>query len=1061
MKLSAFSIRRPIFTLVTMIFILVLGTVSVLNIPLKLIPDINPPVAVVVTSYEGASPTEVSEKVSKPLESNLSTLPGLKTMTSTSQEGANLTLLEFSWSTSLDDVENDVLQRLDSTTLPEDVDKPRFMKFDPSQFPIIQLTLSSETDPDTLRDLAEELKMELSKVKGVANVNVSGTTVEEVQIELAEEKLKKYKLAQSDVVNAISANNVSMPGDKILTNGKNLSTRIISNLQSIDEIKKLTLSVNPLNGEKVTIADVGTVNLVKEADETITRTNEIPSVLISVLQQSDANTAEVSKNFQSEMDDILKSDKYNNIKADVLFDQGDYIALAIGNISSSLVIGGALAMLVLVLFLRSIKSPIIIGIAIPYSVIVTFVLMYFSDFTLNIMTLGGLALGIGMLVDNSIVVIENIYRHLSMGKNPKKAANDGAKEVGAAIIASTLTTVVVFLPVAFITGIIGDLFKEFALTISFSLIASLYVALSIVPMLASRWLKSPQYNVEEKRKKTKPMISLKNSIKWCLRHRVIVLVITAVLLTFGGLGLTKVGTQFLPSTDEGYFSIDVELENGTAITETEKVVAAIEDELKSIKEVDVYVSYVGSTQENAFRGTVEENRAEVYVKLDDLENRNRSVFKIADELKGDIEKVAAEVNESAEVSLVLQSAQGTAPNTLTFNLRDLDKERLNSSVNKLEKQLETIANITEVQTDVSDRIEEVKIEVDREKALEHGLAPAQIASITNDVTRGAFATQLVTNKGDVQSVYVQYDPSTVENIDRLKNLSIKKPDGSFIKLKEVSTFSVGDSPVKIQRINNQDAVQFTVKYKSTTTLGEITKQVEQAFKDIEISDETEIVYSGEKDLLDSAMDEMITALILAVVFIYLVMAAQFESLKYPFVIMFSVPLIVIGVSIALTLTDTPIGVTAVIGLIVLAGIVVNNAIVIVDYINQRKEEGLSSYEAIITSVMDRARPILMTSLTTILGLIPMALGIGEGTEINQPMGIAVIGGLISSTFLTLFLIPIIYSYFDKQTRKRKLLIKAAREYDYNDIKESNNKDQQSEAIKDLLSIVHQDQNKNK
>ena len=1025
MKISSFSIRRPIFTIVSMIFVLILGTVSLLNIPLKLMPDINPPVAVVVTSYEGASPIEVSEKVSKPLEASLSTLPGLKTITSTSREGSNLILLEFSWSTKLEDIENDVLQRVDGVTLPSDANKPRFMKFDPTQFPIIQLTLSTE-DSEKLQQVAEELERELTKVEGIASINLSGVTKEHIQIQLDEDKLQQYGLSQSEVVNTIAANNISMPGEKVLTEDKHLTTRIISSLHSKEEIGQLTITKNPVTKKNITIADVGVVTTVKQGVDTITRANEKPAVLLSILQQSDANTADVSQAFEEKLDEIMQNDTYETITFDVLIDQGDFIELAIDNIASSLIIGGLLAMVILFLFLRSIKSPIIIGIAIPYSVIVTFVLMYFSNFTLNILTLGGLALGVGMLVDNSIVVIENIYRHLSMGKDPKTAARDGANEVSGAITASTITTVVVFLPVAFLTGIIGDLFMEFALTVTFSLVASLYVALSIVPMIASRWLKQPPYNVEDKRKASKPMTILASWIRWTLLHRWTVLLITAILVIVTAFGLTKVGTQFIPSTDEGYFSIDVELENGTALFETEKVVAALEERLQKVKEVDVYVSFIGSSQRNSFSGASQGNTAEIYVKLKDLDKRERSVFQISDSLKEEFEKAAADMNSSAEVTFEMQSSSGTSPNTLTFNLRDTNQTRLYEGVEKLENELMNVDEINEVATSLDDEVEEITITVDKDKALQHGFVPSQIARITNDVTRGAFATQFVTDQGEVQTVTVQYDQDVVENINRLKQLAIRKTDGTFIQLQDVAAFSTGKSPVKIQRINNQDAVQFTVKYASTTNLGDITKRVEQVMNDLELPQETQLKYSGEKDLLDSTMNQMYVAFGLAIVFIYLVMAAQFESLKYPFVIMFSVPLFIIGVGIALTVTDTPIGVTALIGCIVLAGIVVNNAIVLVDYINQRKAKGMPSYEAIVSSVIDRFRPILMTSLTTILGLVPLALGLGEGTEINQPMAIAVIGGLTSSTFLTLFIIPVIYSFFDSATRKNSRIKKAAR-----------------------------------
>lgn len=1017
MKVSNFSIRRPVFTMVTMFLILILGVVSLLKIPLKLIPEINPPVGVVVTNYQGASPEEVVEKVTKPLEMNLATLPGIKTMTSTSQEGSNLILMQFSWTTDIDDIQDEVIQRLDMAQLPDDAEKPRFLKFDPSQFPIIQLSLSSEKDEDVLRELAEELELELTKVDGVASVNLSGTSVKEVRVELDQDKLKTYKLSQSDIVDLIRANDVSMPGDTILTDGKELTTRIISSIDSLDTLKNLTVFTNPVTKQKVTLDDVSNVEVKKQDDRTITRTNQSPSVLLSVLQQSDANTADVSKAFLKELDELLEREKYEGIKSEILFDQGDYIKMAIGNISNALIVGGLLAMAVLFFFLRNFKSPLIIGIAIPYSVIFTFVLMFFSDFTLNIMTLGGLALGIGMLVDNSIVVIENIYRHLSMGKDAKTAAMDGAKEVGAAITASTLTTVAVFLPVVFISGIIGELFTEFAMTISFSLLASLIVALTVVPMLASRMLKAPKKNLEARRQRSKSMKALERSVRWSLRHRFIVLLITLLLLAGGGYGLTTVGTQFLPATDEGFFSVRVELENGAALTETEKVLSILEDELKEEEDVDVYVSLVGTTQEASFRGTTKANVGELYVKMDDLEKRERSTFEFVDDKKQELEQGAKKANDTAELSFNMQSTTGSAPNTLTFSVRDTSERRLDKSVTKIYEALKELDDVNELSTSRMEKVDEVQLTVDREKARAQGLAPAQIAMIVNDVTRGNMATQMPGEDGDIFGVFVEYDRSITQNLDELKQLQIKKPDGNYVALGDVTKIETGSGPVSIQRINQQDAVEFTLKYKSSTNLGAISKKVDKEIADLGLPEETDVIFSGDRELLESAMDDLTLAFVLAILFIYLVMAAQFESLKYPFVIMFSVPLFVIGVSIALTATNTPVGLTAIIGVIVLAGIVVNNAIVIVDYINQKKQAGSNPHEAIVIAVKDRARPILMTALTTILGLVPLALGIGEGTEINQPMGITVIGGLISSTFLTLYVIPVIYSFIDKDTRR--------------------------------------------
>ncbi|MEH7388449.1 efflux RND transporter permease subunit [Bacillus sp. JJ1521] len=1018
MSISKFSIKRPIFTLVTMFLVIILGFVSLMFIPLKLIPDINPPVGVVVANYFGASPNEVSEKVTKPLEQSLSTLPGLKTMSSTSQEGASFILLQFTWSTSIDEIENDILSRINQTQITDDAETPRFLKFDPSQFPIIQLSLSMEGDEKGLQELANGLVTELNKVQGVANVNLSGVVTEEIIVELDQEKLEEYALTQADIVTILRANSVSLPGNTIESKGRELTTRVISSLHSIEDLEELSITIDPILGEKVVLDDLAEVKIVPELQKTITRANKEPAMLVSVLQESDANTANVSQGFQQELEKKLSQEKYKNVQADILFDQGEYIKIAIGNITSTLLLGGLFAMMVLFFFLKNVKSPLIIGIAIPYSVIVTFVLMYFSDFSLNILTLGGLALGIGMLVDNSIVVIENIYRHLSMGKVSKQAAEEGTKEVGTAIIASTLTTVAVFLPVVFITGLIGELFTEFALTIAFSLFASLIVALTVVPMLASRFLKMPNENLERRRQTSKGMRFLENATRWSLRHRFIVLLITLIMFGVSIFGLFTVGTEFIPKSDEGFFTIKIKLENGTPLKETQKTIAAIEKQLEDEVDIDVYVSLIGSTQEKSFRGGVSSNEAEVYVKMVGFEERERSTFEFVDDTKTRIETTVTELHPEAVVKFNLQSSSGSTPNTLQFHVKDTDKARLDEAVVKIADSLVKLKDVTEVSTDVSKTIEELQITIDKENAFEEGLTPVQIASTVNDVTRGTRALQLTDEENNIFPVIVVYNRVFTNNIVGLRELLLKTNANTLVPLDTIADIEIGEGPLIVHRIDQQPAVQFTVKYVTTTNLGAISKKIDETVAGLGLSDETDIVYSGDKELLESSLDQMLLAFVLALTLIYIVMAAQFESLKYPFVIMFTVPLMVIGVAIGLYFTNTPIGITAIIGIIVLAGIVVNNAIVIVDYINMKKEDGMSPYEAIVTAVKDRTRPVMMTASTTILGLLPLAFGIGEGSEINQPMGITVIGGLLSSTLLTLFIIPIVYTFFDKELRRK-------------------------------------------
>ncbi|MFC4409412.1 efflux RND transporter permease subunit [Chungangia koreensis] len=1015
MRISDFSIKRPVFTIVTMFLVLILGAVSFIKIPVTLIPELNPPVAVVVTSYPGASPEEVSEKVTKPLEASLSTLPGLKRMQSSSQEGANLIFLEFDWSSHIDDVQTDVMQRIDSTMIPDDANKPLFMKFDPSQFPIIQMSLTSGAKGEDVRLIAEELEKELRRIEGVASVNISGSLVEEIQIVLKADKLEERGLTQSDIVQVIQSNNISMPGEPVQTDeGQRLTTRILSTLTSVEEIADLTVTVNPLNGEKVMIKDIAEVKLAEPQSNTETRANREPAVLLSVLQESGTNTASVSKEFKSSLDELLKKDEYKSIHADILFDQGDYVQLAINNIGSSLILGGIFAMLVLFVFLRGVRSPLIIGVAIPYSVIVTFVLMYFADFALNIMTLGALALGIGMLVDNAIVVIENIERHLTLGKSPKQAASEGTKEVGTAITASTLTTIAVFVPVIFISGLIGQIFLEFALTISFSLLASLAVALTVIPMMASRLLRKPKGNLEARRRRSKAYNNFERSIKWSLGHRVLMLVFTVILLIASVFGIIQVGTEFLPPTDEGFVSANVRLENGSSLEATKEVVNSIEDRLELEEDIDVFVSLVGGTQQDQAQGTMRAHMAEIYIKLVPLDERNRSVFEFVDDVQPEIVEM---VGERAEVRFNLQSAAGSQPNSLTFTVTDSDAQRLNKTIDMISAEMEKLPNVLEVTNNVDEKVEEVNITVDRAAANEFGIAPVQLAQLVNNATRGVPATQIITEEDEVYSVFVQYEPELFGSVEQLSKMKIRTPAGQFIELQQVADVSVAEGPISIRRIDQSPSVSFTIRYTSSETLGGMTDVVNERLEALNLPKETDISYGGDRELFEESIDDMILAVLLAVVLVYIVMAAQFESFNYPFVIMFTVPLMIIGVALGLVSTQTPLSIPSVIGILILIGIVVNNGIVLVDYINQRKSEGLSTDDAIVVSTRDRVRPILMTALTTILGLIPIALGLGEGTEINQPMGIVVIGGLVSSTFLTLYIVPIVYSLFDRRKKQ--------------------------------------------
>ncbi|WP_096189613.1 efflux RND transporter permease subunit [Evansella halocellulosilytica] len=1012
MKVTNFSIKRPVFTIVTMVLFLLLGVISLTNIPLKLMPDIDPPIGAVVTSYQNAGPEEVLDNVSQPMESSLSTIEGLNNISSISMEGASMTILEFSWDTSIDDVENDIISSMNQAQLPDGAGSPSFLKFDPSQMPIIQMSLSS-TDDDNLSELAEDLSMELSKLEGVASIDITGETVDEIVVQLDQEELEEHGLDQTDVVSTIQAHNVTSPGGMVESGDLEYTTRVLFELNSIEDIDSIVLTVDPETGDEITVSDVASVELLAENTEAITRTNQEDAIMMSVQQQSDANLAQVSTVFNDRFNELLDDDKYSDLDIAMLFDQGEYVEEAISSVSVALVVGGIFAILVLFGFLRNVKTPLIIGIAIPFSVIVTFVLIYFTNLSLNIMTLGGLALGIGMLVDNSIVVIENIYRHLSMRKEPKQAAFDGTKEVGGAITASTLTTISVFLPVVFISGIVGDIFMEFALSVSFSLLASLAVALTVVPMIASRILKTPKENIEEKRQQSKFIQVVNSTIKWSLKHRFGVLFITFLLLVGGAVGVSQVGVEFIPDTDEGFFQIDVETERGTPLEDTLAEVESIEEVLDDESDILYYMSTVGSSgAEGAIFGGSGSHEASIFITMVPLNERNISTLDFGDSIRRDVERAAPD----AEVTVQQQAMMGGAPNTITFNVTDTDPTRLEEVVFDITDEFEDMSEFNEVTNDLTETVTEIQFIVDDEAARENGFAPAQIAQMVNEKMNGALATQIVTEQNDIYEVHVRYDEEFTNHIDDVEELLLRNQNGEYVELNEVVEVVEGEGPVTINRINQESAVQFTLQYGNEYNLGEMSQLVQTTIDDLDLPSETSVTYTGDQELMEDAMSDLTLALLLALVFIYLVLAAQFESFKYPFVIMFSVPLVVIGVALGLTFTLTPLSVMAFIGLIVLAGIVVNNAIVLVDYINKLKESGMRSYDAIVEGVKHRARPILMTSLTTILGLVPLALGMGEGSEIQQPMAITVIGGLISSTFLTLVFIPVIYSFFDRETR---------------------------------------------
>lgn len=1015
MKLADFSIKRPKFTIVVMIILILLGAVSLTRLPLQLLPNVQPPIAAVATTYQGAGPEEVMEDVTVPLEAELSTVSGLTNISSQSQESSSIILLEFGYDMTIDEVENEIMRTIENTSLPDQAGDPSFLEFDITMFPSMTLAVTSGNDSvSEFQGQVDDLIGELENINGVASISKTGSITEEIAVTLDTEALEEYQLSQSDVANIIEANNISIPNATIVDEEAQeaITTRTVSSIDGVEELQNLVLIDLPEDAGTISLDDVADVEIQEQDNDVLTRLNQDDAMQIEMSLSSDANASTVNGEFRSVLEEQLDKEEFENLTVEVLYDEGEYIDIAINSVYLSLISGAILAMVVLFAFLRNLKSPLIIGIAIPFSVITTFALLYFTDISINMMTLGGLALGIGMLVDNAVVVIENIYRHLSMGKTPKQAASDGAKEVAAAITASSMTTAAVFLPVVFVSGLVGQLFTPFAITVVFSLLASLFVALTVVPMIASRILKAPDENKERKRQNKAYMRGLRKLSRWTLAHRMLVLVLTAVILAIGVVGIYIQGIDLLPESDEGTMMVEVEMPQDAILSDTEETIGLIEEKLEEYSEIETYMSTIGSA--STMSPVDESNVGNIMATLVGQGERSVTTNEFIEDIESDIENI----DPSADISVnpMSQAGTGSNPNTLTLNVADEDSDRLAESETAIIEALEDDSEIEGVTSSREDMIQELQVRVDRAAARANNLQPAEIGSSIYEAANGV-AASTVDEGEEFLTINVKYPESILSSVDAFQDIQIANGQGEYVSIGDVAELEEAEMLPLINRDDQRETSELTVNYSSDMSLNEAGTHVESIVDDAEFADETETSIGGDLEMLEDAIPQLALAIALGIIFIYLVMVAQFESFKHPFVVIFTLPLSIIGVMFSLIITNNPLSVIAVVGIILLLGIVVNNSILLVDYINQQKEKGMPVLEAIEKSVQDRFRPIVITALTTALGMVPLAIGIGEGAELIAPMGIVVIGGLISSTFLTLFIIPIIYSYFDSETRK--------------------------------------------
>lgn len=1022
MNLSSLAVRRPVTILMITFIIILLGAVSLTRLPIDLLPKIEVPIAVVSTSYEGVGPQEIEKLITKPIEEAIATVENIKNISSTSSEGTSMVIAEFNYGTDMDFAALEMREKIDLVKgyLPDDASDPMVLKIDPNSMPIIQVSLSNGEDLAKLQAIAEDvIKPRLERLEGVASVDISGGYEKQVEVNLNQEKLKGYGLSIDYIAQIIGAENLNLPGGEVRKGKQELIIRTMGEFESIQEIRELPIQLQ--TGGIVYLKDIADVNLKYKDLDTISKTNGQNSINISVRKQSGTNTVRVADTVNTELEKLKK--EFPDINIETVMDQSEFIKLAINNVIKNAVVGALLAVAILYLFLRNVRTTFIISTAIPVSVIATFILIYFSGITLNLMTLGGLALGIGMLVDNSIVVLENIYRFRQEGHSRKEAAIQGAKEVGMAVTASTLTTVAVFLPIVFAEGMVSTIFKELALTVTMALAASLLVSLTLIPMLSSKFLKVDEMQNKKHQSRfrlfsvlydafdkvfAKIESAYKRLLNWSLSHRKSTVTIAILVFVVSMASILSVGAEFFPSMDQGQFTISISLPEGSELESTNEIVTEIEGKLEKIEEIDTVVSNVGSG--GGFyvtdRGT---NKANISVVLKDLADRERSTTEVVEEVRSLVKDIpGAEISVEAASSITGMVGAGEGPISISIKGDELDT--LKKIGDDFKEIVESVEGTREVKTSLSEGVPEVQIQIDREKASQYGLTATQIATSVKGTISGRLATRYKYN-GEEIDVIIKGDESFKQSISNLKQTPIQTPLGISIPLSQVADVNIERGPVTVNREDQVRVVTVTSQIVGRD-LKSVTQDIERKLSEYDMPKGYSYEFGGENEQLNEAIANLSLVLVLAVILVYMILASQFESLLHPFTIMLSVPLAFAGGALGLFTVRRALSVPALIGFIMLAGIVVNNAIVLVDYINIRRKNGEERREAIVNAGPIRLRPILMTTSTTVLGLLPLALGIGEGAETQAPMATVVIGGLLVSTLLTLVFIPVVYTIFD-------------------------------------------------
>jgi HAE1 family hydrophobic/amphiphilic exporter-1 len=998
--LVSLAVRRRVSVIMTALAVVAFGIVGYQRLSIELFPDITHPSITVQTDFPDTAPQEIETLVSRPIEEAVGVLRGLKTVRSVSRPGVSEVTLEFEWGSDMDALSMEVREKLDRIILPEGCEDPIILRFDPSLEPVVRLALHGEGSLVTMRRLAEkQIKQDFETLTGVAAAEIKGGLEDEVLIEVDQERLAALNIPISRVEQVVGVSNVNLPGGALRGQTNQYLVRTINEFETVEEIGNLIIVQN--EAAAVRLRDVAEVKMGVKDREEITRVNGEESVEVAIYKEGDANTVTVARELRENIAEWQGGKLPPAMRMSVLFDQSTFIEQAVKEVRNAALIGGVLAILVLLLFLRDFVATVIIAISIPLSVIATFIAMYRMDVSLNIMSLGGLTLGIGMLVDSSIVVLESIHRARQRGLNAMQAAIEGTTEVGAAVIASTLTTIAVFLPIVFVEGIAGQLFGDQALTVTFSLIASLIVAITVIPMFSAMSSRKGRASVSDEVQSLGVVSRLYDRfIQGTVRAPAPVLVLGFALFGASAFGISRHATELIPTLTEGEFFFEVKMPEGTSLPATNAVIQEMESAASEDERLALHYATVGSR--------VVSGGLSLQTKSENLGQLNLVLAERADEaaeaavIAGlrdrfvDIPELELELGRPAYFSMK------TPIEVIVFG-EDLDQLRSWSLL--LAERMSAIPGLRDVHSSLEAGNPELQVVFDRDRLASMGLDLGQMSETLRTRVQGSIPTRFKEEDRQID-VRVRNAGVTESSQDDVRHLVLPGPDGP-IRLVSVADVRLDRGPAEIHRVQQQRAAVVSADLQGRS-LGSAVVQVEALLASSPPPEGLSVELGGQNEEMQTSFNSIRFAIILAIFLVYLVMASTFESFLHPFLVLFTIPLALVGVYAGLFVTQTTISIIVLIGVIMLVGIVVNNAIVLIDTINRYRRRGMDKTAAIVRAGHVRLRPILMTTLTTVLGLTPMALSWGEGAELRAPLAITVASGLILSTLLTLVIIPAAY-----------------------------------------------------